>query len=397
MARPGIAEIAPSGVRCNLACTHCYQNPMRDAGEFGESYDLGAIKEAVGGREVSLFGGEALLAPIAQLDELLAWGYGQIGYTSIQTNATLINDDHIEMFRRYRTGVGISIDGPGELNDMRSAGSLEATREATAKVEENIARLAEAGISISLIITLHRLNTGAALPRLKEWIRNLVKAGVREMRLHILEVDNPLTRRTYALTDEENLAAFLDLVEFDKELGGVFDVTKDMRRMLSGRDDDVTCIWGGCDPYNTRAVYGVGPDGDVHNCGRTNKDGVNWQQADSYGRERYLALYHTPQEHGGCNGCRFWLMCRGQCPGTAIDNDWRNRTEHCRVWKGLYTRLELEMLADGEHPLSLSPERPQLERDFLVQLAGGRRGSTSTLLGINDGHGDSHGDHVDSA
>ena len=397
MARAGVAEINPAGLQCNLVCTHCYQNPMRDTGEFGgDGYDLDAIKDAVGRREVSLFGGEALLAPMAKLEELLAWGFQQLGYTSIQTNATLMSDAHIEMFRRYRTGVGISIDGPGELNDMRSAGTIEETREATAIVEANIARLCEAGIALSLIITLYRGNTGPALPRLKEWIRNLVKMGVKEMRLHILEVDNPLTRRMYSLTDEENIAAFIDLIRFDKELGGVFDVAKDMRRLLGGRDDDVTCIWGGCDPYNTRAVYSVGPDGDVHNCGRTNKDGVNWQQSDTYGRERYLALYHTPQEHGGCNGCRFFLMCRGQCPGTAIDGDWRNRTEHCRIWKGLYTYLELEMLGDGLAPLSLSPGLPALEREFLGQLASGQRGSTSGLLGIGGGHGDSHGDHVDA-
>ena len=70
------------------------------------------------------------------------------------------------------------------------------------------------------------------------------------------------------------------------------------------------------------------------NCGRTNKDGIDFVKSDREGFERYLALYYTPQEYGGCKDCRFFLMCKGQCPGTAIDRDWRNRTEHCEVWKG---------------------------------------------------------------
>ena len=59
------------------------------------------------------------------------------------------------------------------------------------------------------------------------------------------------------------------------------------------------------------------------NCGRTNKDGVDYLKSDHQGYERYIALYNTPHEHGGCKGCRFFLMCKGQCPGTAIDGDWQ--------------------------------------------------------------------------
>jgi len=34
-----------------------------------------------------------------------------------------------------------------------------------------------------------------------------------------------------------------------------------------------------------------------------------------------VALAATPHAHGGCRDCRFFLMCKGQCPGTAIDGD----------------------------------------------------------------------------
>src|SRR5205085_33695 len=86
------------------------------------------------------------------------------------------------------------------------------------------------------------------------------------------------------------------------------------------------------------------------------------------GFERYIALYHTRQEHGGCKGCRFFLMCKGQCPGTAIDGDWRNRTEHCDVWKTLYRHLEEQMLDRGLCPIS-----DRAEREWLAGLSDVRR------------------------
>ena len=73
--------------------------------------------------------------------------------------------------------------------------------EATARTEAAIARLCSEGISTSIIVTLHRLNTGKALPRLKEWVKMLFLLGVESMRLYILEVGSPVVRRQYVLSD----------------------------------------------------------------------------------------------------------------------------------------------------------------------------------------------------
>jgi len=65
-------------------------------------------------------------------------------------------------------------------------------------------------------------------------------------------------------------------------------------------------------------------------------------------------------------------MCKGQCPGTAIDGDWRNRTEHCEVWKAVYARLESDLVAEGKQPLSLSRLREHVERAVLGGWSQGR-------------------------
>jgi uncharacterized protein len=379
-------ELRPLGVLCNIQCQYCYQNPQRDAANLRARYDLDKMKTKAReeGRHFSLFGGEPLMVPEEDLENLWAWGFEQFGENGIQTNGTLINESHIRMFKKYKVHVGISVDGPGPLNDVRWHGSLEATRESTAKTLAAIERLCQEKIRASIIVTLHRNNaTSDKLPVLHEWLRHLDKLGIGSARLHILEVDHEDVRKKYALTDDENIQALLSFAALEKELSTLrLDVFNDVRNMLLGKDNEATCIWKACDPYTTSAVRGIEGNGQSSNCGRTNKDGIDFTKASTEGFERYVALYHTPQEDGGCQGCRFFLMCKGQCPGTAIDGDWRNRTEHCAVWMHLFERFEEQFLDDGIVPLSISPKRPKVERILLDHWRSGRSQSISRALEI---------------
>ena len=88
-----------------------------------------------------------------------------------------------------------------------------------------------------------------------------------------------------------------------------------MRKSLL-QESGANCVWNFCDPYTTPAVRGVDGQGTRGNCGRTNKDGVPYEKSAVAGHERQLALYLTPQEHGGCAECRFFVPCGGgSCPG----------------------------------------------------------------------------------
>ena len=198
------------------------------------------------------------------------------------------------------------------------------------------------GLTPSLIVTLHRNNaTADKLPRMRDWFRYLDTLGITSARLHDLEIESPAVGAKYGLTVDEQVAAFLDFAALESELRRLrFDVFSDIRKMLLGQDQSTTCVWNACDPYTTRAVQGIEGHGQRSNCGRTNKDGIDFVKADREGFERYLALYHAPQEAGGCQDCRFFLMCKGQCPGGAIDGDWRNRSSKCELWMALFERFE---------------------------------------------------------
>lgn len=383
-------EIHASGLACNLACDYCYQADMRRmVHNKRPDLDMAAVKQALRdeGGAFSVFGGEALLTPFDQLEELFAFGHTTWGQNSIQTNGTLMTDAHIDLFKRYNVSVGVSIDGPPELNRARRTAGVDATDRASRRSEDAIHALLKAGIPTSIIIVLHRLNAHPSRrPRLIEWLRGLVASGLRNVDLHLVEIENDEARRRLALSDRENIEALRDLKQIES-LGVGVRLFRDLRRtLLADPDDQPCCIWNGCDPAYTRAVHGVDPDGSRVNCGRTNKDGVNWLKAEDYSTLRARLLHQTPQEHGGCMDCRFFFACVGNCPGTAIDGDWRNRSEHCQVWYALLEDAEAELVREGKLPASMNEERR-------VALEAQATCRTAT----NYRHGDSHGDaHADS-
>ncbi len=365
-------ELEPVGVVCNLSCPYCYEHPMRDAGNFRhKTYSVEKMLEGLEkeGGNFSLFGGEPLLTDIEDLETIFKWGYDRYKANGIQTNGVLITDRHIEMFKKYNVHVGVSLDGPDEMNDTRWAGSLEKTREATKKSFEAIRKCLKSGISVGMIITIHKKN---GLPkyreRFKSWIKELQSWGVPGARLHPLEIDHSSVGESLALTPEQNIEFLLDMWNFEISELNVpgkrpfnFDIFRDVEDMLRAQDNDATCTFLSCDPYTTHAVQGIDSQGNKANCGRGNKEGINWIKADIDGFERQMALYNTPQEHGGCQGCRFFIMCKAHCPGTGINMDWRNRTDTCMNWKVAFNIFEKLMLKKGETPLSLSPDLKKYE------------------------------------
>jgi len=377
-------ELRPLGVACNLKCLYCYQQPQRDAGNNRTSYDLQKLKQEAArlGGPFTLFGGEPLLMPYRDLEDLFSWGKEKFGGSTIQTNGVLIEDSHINLFTQYNVQVGVSIDGPAELNNVRRAGSIEKTLEVTSKIEIAIEKLCAAGKTPGLIVTLHQGNsTPQHLPQMLEWFGKLDALGIKSVRLHLLEIDDESLRGSLSLTPQQNIHALLTFAEAEKTLKNIrFDTFRDMEKLLIGNDSSVSCVWRACDSYNTKAVQGIEGNGQSSNCGRTNKDGVDFIKAESTGFERYIALYHTPQSDYGCSGCRFFLMCKGQCPGTAVGGDWRNRTENCDEWKSLFGLMEKKIVLSGKIPLTLNPVRIKLEQLQLEAWKENKNPSIQTLL-----------------
>ncbi len=195
---------------CNMHCAYCYEKSTRSIGKH-RFYDVDAmlatarkIREQTGDTP-SLHGGECLMISKPDLDRLLAGIYEMSGQSGIQTNASLIDDDLIVMFKKYKTHVGVSIDGPWPLNRGR------ANEEMTGKILANIAKLRDNGISVGPIIVLSKFNaTADKRPILKDFLLTLKGMGIKDGRLNFVECGNP----DIELSPDEAVECYLDLAEF---------------------------------------------------------------------------------------------------------------------------------------------------------------------------------------
>lgn len=121
--------------RCNLNCSYCYMYNQGDQSYLKrpkfmspETYTnmLDCIKRycAKRGSQISIcfHGGEPMLVGPDRLQamalEAREYLGGYLGGLKIQTNATLIDENWAKVLKRNRIGVGISMDGPKDINDM---------------------------------------------------------------------------------------------------------------------------------------------------------------------------------------------------------------------------------------------------------------------------------------
>ena len=377
-------ELSPLGTRCNLKCIYCYQSGMH---ETEADYDLDKMISLgiVQGSRLCVFGGEPLLLPLAHLERIFKASYEKYGGASIQTNGLLIFRDHIKLFQKYRIGVGVSIDGSQELNAFRC------NEEKTSKIIAHIEELTRSGVSVSLIITIHRMNGSKKyLDRLLNFCSWAESIGVQWINFHFLQVISAEVRNRCALSAEENKVAFLRLAEFsDKTFRLQCQPFVDIKRLLSGDRKNVLCVWNSCDPFKTSAVFGIQADGQVKNCHRVSRIYESIKCSIS-GHERQDSLRQSPQDKGGCFECRFFPLCGGGCPGEAIDADWRNKTEYCETIKALFRYYEDIMLNQGKIPASIKiPAHSNNKIAATCDLHGdSKHGDTP--------HGDQHGDHWDN-
>ncbi|TSA40198.1 radical SAM protein [archaeon] len=397
-------ELKPLGDRCNLRCEYCYEVGTRTR-TCPITYDHERTMELVQHFQMDffLFGGEALLLPLPQLDDLFRLGFEKFKHVGIQTNGTLITDAHVAMFKKYKVGVGISIDGPGELNDVRWAGTLEGTRKLTARTEDAIRRCCAAGLRPSLIVTIHQGNVGTdeRLDRWIQWCRELSTLGIQHINVHFMEPNGQATH--LELSDERTLqvvARLWDLVEEPPVLRQ--QMHDSVLRALRGENSQVLCTYRPCDVLNTPSCRGCEADGKPSNCGRVYRKGTVWMPTEAHGWERAIMLYQTPQEDGGCQGCAFWLSCFGYCPSSGIDDDWRNRSVHCPVVKSMFQEGEQRLLAAGIVPVSRLPRRQAIEQQMVAALQRGERINVQQILegkpcAPQQSAGGTHLDHLDKA
>lgn len=380
--------------KCNLKCLYCFEPEEQRTGlDYQYSYE--AIERTLhevwsgkyNGSDVCLHGGECTLIPIEELEKLLKlihdlpWkGGGVKGVSSIVTNGTLITNEHIELFKKYNTHVGISIDGPTSLNQLRGYEPFDdsLTTAYNNLINHTIKRLLDAGVSVSIMCILHTRNAGTVgdLERLGQWMKELVAMGITSGRFNPMYSDE---FKEYELSNDQLFRAWNYLYRMTKWLKAGFNPMVEMRKNLIGKPNKrgyiqpSPCIFTKCDLFNTK-TFTIMPDGSVANCDRTFAKGIYARSASDGDSGRYKSLEQTQ-----CKGCRWWLSCVGGCPMEGEGGDWRNKTRFCGAIKKFYKFLEADLARS----------------EGIIYLGGITAQETSTNVDGNVDHGDNpHGDNT---
>ncbi|WP_135855222.1 radical SAM protein [Halorussus salinus] len=366
---------------CNLGCTYCYEEPDRQhsQADIDAEYDIEKMMDRLEqfsekySEVPSLFGGEPLLMRNEHIEQIFEWIYQEYDleetgrYTQIQTNGTLIEDEHIEMFEKYRVHVGISCDGPPGLNDLRLARSevdgemRDVTETMTERTLDAIDRLKKTDVPVGIITVLTTQNAGTdeKFEQLLDWMDDLTQHGIHGHFNPAIPYED--IQEDQSLSPERLKEVYLRSWEWFKaepyhQWGPM---TNYIDNLLGNHLK--YCINDKCDPFNAAGAKVIKGDGATSGCGKTWSgvgDGSAFLQGDSTGNEynnteeRYEMLKQVPGPHtegeedqGGCKGCRYWNVCTGGCPAAGMDYDYRNRTRDCEAKYALYKQIEEDVRA----------------------------------------------------
>ena len=192
--------------RCNLNCSYCYmyqhadqswrqRPPFMSEETFGHL--LTRIEEYCDrrpGREmyITFHGGEPMLMDPRQFDRFVSMAVEKLKdrvSLGMQTNATLVSDEWIEVLKRHNLRVGVSLDGPPEIHDLvridhAGRGSYSQAVEGMRKLQENRV--------FSCILTV--INPGQSGLEIYRHIRSL---GVKNMNFLLPDVTHDSKRLFY--------------------------------------------------------------------------------------------------------------------------------------------------------------------------------------------------------
>jgi uncharacterized protein len=149
---------------CNIDCTYCYlpdrTNRSRISLETIATTCKHLARDGLVSKnpEVLWHAGEPLALPVDFYERAFATIEGELGVPGVkhqvQTNATLINDRWIDLFKKWHVAVGVSLDGPPHIHDRhrvtRSRGPT------SQRALAGIAKLKQAGLKLRIICVLTR-------------------------------------------------------------------------------------------------------------------------------------------------------------------------------------------------------------------------------------------------
>ncbi|MEO7143363.1 MAG: anaerobic sulfatase maturase [Bryobacteraceae bacterium] len=321
--------IKPASAVCNLDCSYCFYLD-RDADPY-KSLPARRMTDETLERLVDTFlfysypnsvfafqGGEPTLAGLNFFEKLvgLQKQYGRNGQNvsnALQTNATLLDDHWCALFHEYNWLLGVSLDGPREIND-RYRFNKEG-RGTFNKVMQGVETLQKNKVEFNILCVLSQANV-AKPKEIYQFYRSLGIDNIQYIPLAEFNPDG--TPMPFTITAEQYgrfLCDTFDLWWPDRRKVRIrfFDNTAEA---LAGQKPGTCTMHETCDSYVV-----VEYNGDIYPCDFFVEK--NWKLGnivlDSWAEvarrtRRYSFASKKTIAHPECQVCNYQSICHGGCP-----------------------------------------------------------------------------------
>ena len=313
---------------CNLACKYCYiennvcnnykeenmsvETAHKAIDEFFEHLIAVNMKEA----EIILYGGEPLVnwscvKEIAIYTRQKAVETGINVIVSMVTNGTLIDKEKAHILAKYDVRVGISIDGPKEVNDENRIYKKK-NESVYDKVIESLKILNSESVNSGFSITIsdYFINNKE---QVLNWLQKIPVKGIAYNLYHFSENDDTW-KRTY---EEQSDFLIQSFEKLSKEKNLIED--RQFRKIESIKESKFKfsdCASVGCNQITIR------PNGNISIChcySKTDKYVIGniynmtfVEALDS--SEAKFWKYRSPIFNEECLSCEGLFICGGGCP-----------------------------------------------------------------------------------
>ena len=321
--------VKPASAVCNLDCEYCFYLD-READPYsslpGRRMTLETLERLVDtylfysypNSVIAFQGGEPTLAGLPFFEKLVEYEQrfgrpNQNVSNALQTNAVLLDKNWCDLFRQYNWLLGVSLDGPEEVNDLYRYNKQR--RGTWKRVMQSVELLQTNKVEFNILCVLSTAN----VEKPKELYRFYRSIGVDNIQfIPLAEFDGLGNRLPYTITPEQ----------YGRFMVEVFDVWWPERRKVRIRcfDNIAEAVAGQkpgtCTMHETCDSYVVVEyNGDVYPCDFFVEGG--WKLGnvndDSWGEiarrsKRYSFATKKTIAHPECQVCEWQSLCHGGCP-----------------------------------------------------------------------------------
>lgn len=327
---------------CNFNCPYCYtKSTLRS----GSKMDIAIFKKIVFQssqqyKRINLIfhGGEPLLMSKDWYIEACEYiKYCEKVFNckidlGLQSNLSLVDDEFIKIFKKYRIGVGFSYDGT--INDT--------TRKNDELIINNHNKLIKAKENTGCICVITKDNYKNLINEL-EYFENLNISVKFNIVFNTTTMENDL--KDYDIKDfTKKYIEFLNYIIFEKEKTKCDNMLRDYASIITGVSSGL-CVYGDC----RKRWICIIPNGDYYPCGQEwkqkskeynfgNIDKINLK--DSFETKEYEKFYNDiEKKRKSCENCIAKSFCNSGCPGedySNIGNISKKNKDHCYFTISLY-------------------------------------------------------------